>query len=170
MNTRIEWAVNRINHWVKFYESKFPRIGSLGLTYEFSSRLRTTAGYAYSRRRHITLNYYMLKSECDKFDATIAHEIAHVVADAVYGGINKHNSNWRYVFGLSGYPVNRCHNYESSVRNKRTRLKFNCVGCGKTLFITKNIRTKIRNGHGRVCKTCKCIIDVYATKFEEVYV
>lgn len=168
MNTRIDWAVSRINHWIKFYEAKFPQLGNLGLKYEFSYRLRTTAGIAYRYQRKISLNYNMLISEGDGFDATIAHEIAHIVTDVVYGGFNQHNARWQYVFGLSGHNVKRCHNYESSVRNRRYRLKFNCMSCNKSLSITPNLYTKMKNGQSRKCAACKCIINVNTISFEKV--
>lgn len=137
-NNRIQWAKERTEFWIKFYRERFPSLNIPTVRILFSNKLRTTAGLAYTRQCVIKYSTHFLMNEGDVFDRTIAHEVAHIVVDNIYGIGQKHNYLWRKIFGMSGHAVTRCHSYQSAKRNKKTRIQFNCNKCNRELLTTKN--------------------------------
>lgn len=154
-NNLTEWLRERTEFWHRFYQSKIPNLPTFQIKIYISNKLRTTAGIAYTYRKIIKYSYHLAKMEGAAFDKTIAHEVAHLVADSLYGIGQKHNDNWRRIFAMSGYPVARCHQYQSVKRNVKTRIRFWCHSCNNSMLTTKNSMTKVLKTPTRFYK-CKC--------------
>jgi len=82
------------------------------------------AGWAFYPKWEINLNaFYLLEEFDDMIGDTIPHEVAHLIASAVYGNtIKSHGRQWRGVMRSLGLNPKRCHNYkQQDVRSKKTR-------------------------------------------------
>lgn len=135
------WAVDRSRYWAEFLSNKMG-IPTVYPNVAFNDRLRTRAGTAFTFQNRVEYNLDLLCRIGTEFEATIAHEIAHIIADRAYGRRCKHDNNWRYVFSLTGYPVKRCHNYDVPTTPNRRFL--GVCNCGKQLKVTKNLLTRIK--------------------------
>lgn len=77
---------------------------------EISTRLKTTAGYAFYRPTNIVRFSAELMWEHTEFfiKDTIIHEVAHIVADNVFGH-QGHGPAWKRVMLAMGVTPNRLH-------------------------------------------------------------
>lgn len=148
-----EWAKSRTLFWHNFLCNKLG-INANPPIVKFSTRYRVCAGSANSHTNTIIYGITLLYQEKDKFDATIAHEVSHIVADIAFHRRCKHDNHWRYVFGLTGYPVKRCHTYDV-VKNQSNRISIKCL-CGKFVSLTKNRITRIKNNPYISLRHLKC--------------
>jgi predicted SprT family Zn-dependent metalloprotease len=79
-------------------------------------------------RRHIKLSFHMFRHEgLDRFDSTIAHEVAHVACDLHHHRSCHHDHRWQRLMWALGLPAERCHDYDSVKRKPRTTMT--CPGC-----------------------------------------
>ena len=148
-------ALARCDHWATFYTEKLGFDSPLPIRITFSNRMTRTAGTASFYGKVVQLSTHFMRHEGESFDKTIAHELAHIYADAYHGGRQKHNANWRRVFALSGYRPDRCHQYESSVRKTRASTQFiTCNGCNMNLKVGRTVAMKIKSGQARRCGRC----------------
>jgi len=134
-----------------------------------------TAGWAYSGQNKIRYNNELMEQNPEEFFArTIPHEIAHIVAEKVFGGIGKkvgHGPQWRRVmedFGVQ--DVTRCHSYDvSSVKIDKRIYQYVC-GC-KTHKVGGKINNKIKAGAIYTCRSCRMpliVADVITAKVAAV--
>ena len=128
---RADWerlANERVGHWWRACEAALGKPLGPPPTVELSTRLRTTAGLAIPARRHIKLSFHMFRHEgLDRFDSTIAHEVAHVACDLHHRRSCHHDHRWQRLMLALGLPAERCHDYESVKRKPRTTMT--CPGC-----------------------------------------
>lgn len=77
---------------------------------EISNRLKTTAGYAFFRPTNIVrFSAELMWEHTDHFvKDTIIHEVAHIVANNVFGS-KGHDAAWRKVMLAMGVTPNRLH-------------------------------------------------------------
>ena len=151
------------NKWLDFYSNHYPSILRIKRPeIKLSDKLTTTAGKTKIKMvpgicvvsSEIIYNTNILNSvPIQNFENTIAHEISHFVATAVYRKNCGHDNNWRKIFALSGFPVDRCHNYQIEKRIN-SHYKFNCP-CGASLKITPYFRDAIINFR-KICNCPKC--------------
>lgn len=119
----------------------------------------TTAGWAYHQTCKIRLNNVLMEQNPEEFfKRTLSHEVAHIVAEKVFGGIGKkvgHGHQWRRVmedFGVQ--DVSRCHSYDvSSVKIDKRIYQYVC-GC-KTHKVGGKINNKIKAGATYTCRSCR---------------
>ena len=89
----------------------WPQVEKSKLSFDLTG---SVAGMACYGQKLIRLNRaYCVAEPVDMVKDTIPHEIAHIIARAVWGfGIRPHGAEWRGVFTvLTGASANRCHNY-----------------------------------------------------------
>lgn len=77
---------------------------------EISKRLKTTAGYAFYRPTNIVrFSAELMHEHTQNFiDDTIPHEVAHIVANNVFGS-KGHDAAWKRVMLALGVTPNRLH-------------------------------------------------------------
>jgi len=128
---RADWerlAQDRVRHWWHACEQALGKPLGPHPSVELSTRLRTTAGLAMPARRHIKLSFHMFRHEgLERFDCTIAHEVAHVACDVHHRRPCHHDHRWQRLMRQLGLPADRCHDYRSVRRTSGTELV--CPGC-----------------------------------------
>jgi predicted SprT family Zn-dependent metalloprotease len=116
---------------------------------ELSNRMTTTAGrvtyrYCPESRKLISarmqLNYRLLSRNPKEIFFTYAHELAHIIAEFLYGGRRVkvgHGAHWKATARALGDTGDRCHSMSTEgLRKPRKRHRWNCVECGTKLHIS----------------------------------
>lgn len=122
------------------------------------------AGKAYLNEQIIVLDNFILEnSRADTVNDTLPHEIAHLVADIIYGrNIAPHGVEWRNCCEFIGHPHGRRANaFHAEVHKPlRNTRKFNyiCGTCEKSLKVGLNIHRKIFAKQIRICPACRAVI------------
>lgn len=150
-----------------------PRLDSVKLPTIRYDKRGTTAGTAHWLKWEINLNSVLLMENLeDMIEDTVPHEIAHLVANAVHGGLIKpHGAEWQSVMRLFGLRPTRCHQYDttnSKVRTvQRQKVTYICAceqGTKETqLGLTRHRRHQAQGQKRYYCRTCKA----YLLKKEE---
>lgn len=120
---------------------------------EFFNR-GTTSGKASRKGNMVAYNTEIAGIVGSKFENTIVHEIAHIVAFKRNPFIQPHGKEWKSVFLNLGGNGERCHNYDltgTTIMKNRTEAKCNC----KTHLITQQRVNKIKKGVIYSCTLCK---------------
>jgi SprT protein len=104
----------------------------------------------------IRYNRQLLLENGERFlDRTLPHEVAHVVANRLFGPhIRPHGAEWQAVMQLFGADSSRCHDYDTSRSNTRrlTRHPYRC-GC-REHALTSIRHNRILAGQVYYCRTC----------------
>ena len=113
------------------------------------------AGQAERSGAFIRINAGLLARYPDRIvERTTAHEIAHVVANAVFGeNIRPHGREWRAVMHLFGCEASRCHDMETTPVRKVREYPVRCA-CSRYQFSAVRIR-KLRAGVRYRCPRCR---------------
>lgn len=120
-----------------------------------NARLRTTAGRSHSQQNWIDFNAYLLETAIEEMlTDTLPHEMAHNIADRLYGSYG-HDANWYFVFHkLTGRQANRLHSMDvSAMRATRKTYAYACE-CKDWAF-TGQRNALYHKGHGYTCPKCK---------------
>lgn len=132
----------------------------------------TTAGKARFSKNEIFINPGLFVRNREKFfETTIPHEIAHLIAFAVFRD-NGHGEGWKHVMRLFKVPVNRCHTYDTTeVRQKYTiRRYFYSCDCSNSLIVVSSQKHNEHTITGKKkynCRICKSEIR-YNNQFKEL--
>ncbi len=171
--TKEQWAIQRANYWweqccIK-HSINFP-----APKVEFSWRMTSCAGMAYSKFRtvvynrndsHIVLSgHFLHKVDSAEFDPTIAHEICHIFANCYYKQDCKHGYLWQKTMRELGLSPDRCHNYETEKKSRRDYI-VNCR-CGIKMKFSSTIVRRI--GQGKVYRCAKCKTPIEKSNIEQV--
>jgi len=107
--------------------------------------------------KDLRLRFNLDIAEANKsdYDRTIIHEVAHYVADFIYGHkIKPHGREWKFVAMSLGIPTKATHNYTIPTSTRRLKyFKYTC-DC-RTHEISSIIHNKILRGQLRICSKCK---------------
>jgi SprT protein len=124
----------------------------------FNNRMRSTAGRAWVIKQKIELNFRLLSENLSELETTYLHELAHIVAQALYGNRERgHGYLWAGIMATFGLPPERCHTLETKhLRRKRTRYIYSCSGCAQTTSNHQFNLTpqKHKNGNRYRCTSC----------------
>ncbi len=131
-----------------------------GLTIDLSTSMRSCAGTAWSRLRRIRLNYRLLSDNPQEIVLVYAHELAHILADQVYGGDAGHGAGWKAIARMLGDTGERQHNMDTSaLKLKRKSWMWTCgcqdfaLGASRNVRASNNMATTGKSGfHCRICK------------------
>src|SRR5690606_3296645 len=105
------------------------------------------AGVAYLNRNLLRFNAQMYRENRDDFLLqTVPHEVAHLIAHALFGGeIRAHGREWQTLMtDLYGLPARRCHDYAVAQR-RSTRYLYRC-GCPEGIPFTPQRHALVRRG------------------------
>ncbi len=115
----------------------------------------TYAGRAYLKQAKVSFNQEIAATNKDRFDRTIAHEVAHIIAYKVYGE-SGHGRIWKSVFASFGFEPTRCHTYNMENvkvrRQRRWEYSCNCNTGFHQMTTTKH--NKIQRGVRYMCVAC----------------
>jgi len=127
----------------------------------FNPRMRTRAGactYRRIRRDHVPGKFQielnptlLLHRHPEALLPTLAHELAHVVVRARFGGnARNHGKEWTSMLKRMGHTPERCHNMnvEGLKRKTRPSTRWICLACNKivTLGPVQSMRENRRGG------------------------
>lgn len=116
----------------------------------YNPRLRSTAGRAFLDEARVELNTRLLREHPDQFIATLAHELAHMVAHRRFGRVQPHGRHFASLMRQVGLPAGATHSLPvAHLRRARGRFLYlhRCSDCGYS-FIARSIR---RNCYCRAC-------------------
>ena len=119
-----------------------------------------TAGIAYSEEWRIRLNMTLLRENGRKFlDTTVPHEVAHLVANKLYGrewGVS-HGPRWREVMEEFGCKPKRCHDYKAKAARTRRSYREYLYRCACDTHVLSSVRhNRVRRREQTyVCSRCK---------------
>jgi len=128
------------------------------LRFEFSERMTTTRGMAYTQIKLIKFSAPLFRlSSPDEQRLCVFHEIGHVIANW-QGGTHRqagHGCGWLAIMAKMGYPnAPRCHSITQLRKIRSTTIVFTCK-CGTLYHIGKKTQDKISGGLKCKCRKCK---------------
>lgn len=132
------------------YAKLFP----MGVTVEYNAGMRTALGRANITKNIIKLNNRLLQRHPEHLLSTFAHELAHLVVNALYGPEENHGPNFFRINRQMGFNPVKHHNLDTSFLKRRNGQVQVVCGCGPR-FITKSRYTRMQNGTRYRCNTCK---------------
>jgi len=99
---------------------------------EFSNKMQTCAGRAWTRRNLIKLSSKILRLNGLTFIEDVpVHELAHIIADKVHKANCHHDYRWKNVMKKLGHKdVTRCHKLKTG---KYVSFRYTC-GCTEEMF------------------------------------
>jgi len=111
-----------IDEWLTFALSKWGMdLDSVDCF--FTTRMRTTGGYAYYKSGKIKLSPGVWeRATLAQRREIVIHEVCHIISYRVFGKAGRgHNTHWRACMMMCGYPnASRCHKVDvSDLRNGR---------------------------------------------------
>lgn len=112
--------------------SKFPQFRNyiLGVNFEASNRMISSAGQAWAYRNLIQLSLAFFADNHnyqEQFRDTVLHELAHIIAKKKYGAIRQHGIEWKNIASTIGAQPERCHNMQ--LASGFTRRKGGIIPC-----------------------------------------
>ena len=98
---------------------------------EYSSRLTVSLGMSYPSRKLIRLNHSLLGADASLLDATLCHELAHIVIYHRYGtAVAAHGEEWRALMRAAGYPATaRMAGHGGKRKRIARRYRHTCAVC-----------------------------------------
>ncbi|KKM61213.1 hypothetical protein LCGC14_1534020 [marine sediment metagenome] len=158
-----ERVAEKIRECLDIAEQRFDRSFQ---TPEISYKLRgLVAGQANSRLWRIRINSILLQENTDDMlNSTVPHEVAHLIADKVYGHIRSHGAEWKSVMRLLGISPNRCHRYDTTNSRVKVNVKHKfCYKCNcRDMIIVGPVRHRkmqsrfsMNKNSGYRCCSCK---------------
>ena len=133
-----------------FFQRRFARP-------EVSLKLRgQKAGVAHLQENKLRFNPQLYRENPDDFlRQTVAHEVAHLIAHAVFGArIQPHGAQWQQIMqGVYQLPPLRCHNYAIKRRSvSRFIYRCSCID-GEFPFSTRR-HALVMRGQRYLCRRC----------------
>ena len=104
----------------------------------------------------VRFNPILLTENRDSFlSQTLPHEIAHVVAYALYRKVRPHGPEWQLIMSFFGAESRRCHNYDvrRSTTRRFQRFSYRC-DCQEHQLTTIR-HNRIAKGQSYICRNCK---------------
>jgi SprT protein len=86
---------------------------------------------------------------------TIGHEVAHLVAKAVFGA-RHHDYLWKRVMRDYGLAPTRCHTYDLTPARRVEKFEYKCGCLTRTHKVGKKVHNKIQMGMRYTCSKCRC--------------
>ncbi len=111
----------------------------------WNSRMRSTAGTAYSAKTLVTLNPRLREFGDAEIDRTLRHELAHLLAHHRAGRrrISPHGPEWQQACRDLGIEdEKRCHDLPLPRRQMSARHFYRCPGCATVLSRVRPLRGK----------------------------
>lgn len=155
----------------------------------------TTAGMAYAKRWHISLNAGLLVAQQDAFLLrTVPHEFAHLAVDRLYpnqmlaapdpvaereffeGKRNRrprslkrdiHGPKWQEVMGVLGVDPSRCHSYDTSTTHRpKVKYEYVCPRCSRSYVVGPKVHNNQQlKPNSYYCGDCYVKGDVSTKRF-----
>lgn len=110
------------------------------------------------RRREpdlIRLNYQLLQEHPrEMIEETIPHELAHIVANRLFGSrIKPHGNEWRGVMQAFGKSPDVQHSMAVEPSRRLRRFQYHC-GCPTGVQLTSIRHKRVRRGAAYLCRKC----------------
>lgn len=121
-----------------------------------NNRMRTSLGRASASGNWIELNVRLLNDNPDEIERTFAHELAHLIAPALFGAAGSgHGRGWKIAMRMLGYAPERTHSCNTSKYQRRQKpVAVATCSCGVHQIKPRKLR-KILNGARYRCTSCR---------------
>ena len=125
---------------------------------EISLKLRgQKAGVAHLQENKLRFNLQLYRENTDDFlQQTVAHEVAHLIAHALFGPrIQPHGAEWQQIMrGIYQLPPLRCHNY--AVKRRATeRFIYRCHCLDGEFPFSSRRHAMVKRGQRYQCRRCQ---------------
>lgn len=125
---------------------------------EISLKLRgQKAGVAHLQENKLRLNPQLFRDNAEDFlRQTVAHEVAHLIAHAMFGPrIQPHGAEWQQIMlGVYQLPPLRCHNYTVQ-RRPTTRYLYRCHCPDGEFPFSSRRHAMVKRGQRYQCRRCQ---------------
>jgi len=125
---------------------------------EVSLKLRgQKAGVAHLQENKLRFNPQLYRDNPDDFlRQTVAHEVAHMIAHAMFGPrIQPHGAEWQQIMlGVYQLPPLRCHTYAVK-RRAATRFIYHCRCADGEFPFSSRRHALVKRGQRYLCRRCK---------------
>lgn len=130
-------------------------------------RMRTRAGTANFSRNTIKLNQALLTRHPEHIEQTFAHELAHLIAYALYGHLGRgHGRFWQSVMRQLGFTPDRTHDMDCSGLERKHK-PVAVAKCGCQLHQLKRRKfNKIMRGARYRCLSCRTQLTIVGVENE----
>lgn len=128
----------------------------------------TAGGVALLKQWVIRVNEQLAAENFEHYKKqTIGHEVAHLIAEKVYGSIREpyptkirsHGREWAGVMYLFGLPSDRCHTYDTTNSKVRTVARDYQYSCNcKVHNLTAIKHNKMLKGASYRCRLCRGVL------------
>lgn len=124
----------------------------------FDLKGRSAGLVCFQRWRRPLIRYndqLLMTNQCHFLAHTVTHEVAHVVARALFGKvIRPHGPEWRAVMEFFGLEAKRCHDYDTNHIPTRQlkRFEYNC-SCRQHI-LTSIRHNRVLKGQRYYCRNC----------------
>jgi len=126
---------------------------------EWNARFTRRMGDANYNKMRIRLSIPLFaRAGEDEQEDTIAHEMAHLVAQHKYGrDIKAHGGEWQACMLVAGYRPERCHSVDrTGLARTNKKCKTYC-SCGEHL-VTPKVYGRVAKGHKYTCRKCHTVL------------
>lgn len=153
-------AIEKTKYFLNLAESMYNvSIPHCNILFNLKGQAAGMAHFFYGDETHkIRYNRALLEQEGEDFiENVIPHEVAHIVAQHVFGMRGKniaHGPDWKRVMRDFKVDPERCHDYDTSackIQRKTYAFKCECQTHAVSSVVAKNIA----NGRNYTCNSCK---------------
>ena len=133
----------------------------VAIRFDLRGRNAGMARFAPGKPPEIRYNPTLLAENPGDFLArTVPHEVAHVVARALFGTkIRPHGNEWKGVMNWFGVEASRCHDYDVSRSRARRLQRFPYRCACRRHWLTSVRHNRVLAGQTYYCRACKRVLE-----------
>lgn len=142
----------------------FPKLGSK-IPFTFNKRYTDSLGAAGGGAIEFSTLLWA-RATPEQRKQVIIHEVCHVLAEEKYGDtIKPHGEEWQSMMRIAGTQPLIYHEVDNDDLYKpQKRFNIRCLSCNAIIRISKNKRTRLKNGKQYPCKKCRKLLTAKALK------
>lgn len=137
-----------------YFGVQMPRVA---VRFDLRGRSAGMVRFVPGKEPEVRYNRLLLEGNVADFLArTVPHEVAHVVARALFGTqIKPHGTEWKRVMHWLGVDAARCHDYDVSRTQTRRLQRFPYRCACRRHWLTSIRHKRILEGQRYYCRACK---------------
>lgn len=138
----------------QYFQIRMPRVA---VRFDLRGRSAGMVRFVAGRPPEVRYNRLLLEeNRADFLASTVPHEVAHVVARALFGAqIRPHGDEWKRVMHWLGADPARCHDYDVSRTQTRRLQRFPYRCSCRRHWLTSIRHKRILAGQMYYCRACK---------------
>ncbi len=130
-------------------------IPPVDIRFDLTGKAAGVVRYSRDGAAEIRYNGVLLRENCRDFILrTVPHEVAHVVARAIFGSCRPHGEEWHRIMAFFGAESSRCHTYDTSRSSSRRMRRYDYL-CGCSRHRLSAVRhNRSSRGQSYICRRC----------------